>query len=207
MVKVAPSITTADLSHLADEVAKVKTADILHLDIMDGHFVPNITYGPHLVKSIKTNLIKDAHLMIEHPSQYIEKFADAGAGMISFHVEIKENIQKNIDLIKSLGKKAGLTINPATPVSKLKPYLDKIDFVLIMSVNPGFGGQSFMPIAIDKIRELRKIYSGDIEVDGGMNLETGRQCVAAGANILVVGAFLYNGKNPEKMIKELRSLR
>jgi len=206
MVKVAPSITTADLAHLQDEVNKVKTADFLHLDIMDGHFVPNITYGPHLVKSIKTNLIKDVHLMIEHPSQYIERFADAGAGMISFHVEIKENIQKNIDLIKSLGKKAGLTINPATPVSKLKPYLDKIDFVLIMSVNPGFGGQSFMHAAVDKIIELRKIYSRDIEVDGGINLETGRQCVAAGATILVVGAFLYNSKNPKELIKELRSL-
>lgn len=206
MVKIAPSITTVDFAHLQAEVDKVKTGDILHLDIMDGNFVPNITFGPALVKSINTPLTKESHLMIKSPSKFIERFVDAGSKRISFHVEIEENLLKNIKLVKSLNKKVGLAINPATPLSKLKPYLNKIDFVLVMSVNPGFGAQSFMPSVLGKIKELRKIYSGDIEVDGGINLETGKQCVEAGANILVVGAFLYASKNPEELIRKLKDL-
>ena len=214
-IRIAPSILSADFRHLEDEIKKVEAAgaDLIHIDVMDGHFVPNITIGPFVVKACRraTKLPLDVHLMIENPEQYIEAFAKAGADIITIHVEASKNLVSDIELIKKNGSKPGVVVNPATPIEKVFPVLDKVAMVLIMSVNPGFAGQAFMPEVIEKIRKLkvesRKLKIGiDIEVDGGINLETAKEVVAAGANILVAGSAVFGAKDYKEGIGKLKGL-
>lgn len=187
--------------------------DLLHVDIMDGHFVPNITMGPVIVKSIQTKLPIDLHLMIEHPEMYIEEFVKAATAnglpkekvSVTVHQEACKHLHRVIQLIKSFGVKAAVSINPATPVEMIRDVLGDLDMVLIMSVNPGFGGQKFIPVALEKIREIRKLKPDlDIEVDGGINAETAKQCVEAGANILVAGSYVFGAEDRKKAIESLR---
>ncbi len=214
MIYLAPSILSADFAKLAQEVHEVEQAgaDWLHIDVMDGHFVPNITIGPLLVEAIRphTKLPLDVHLMIEHPARYVPAFAKAGADMISVHVEADVHLHRTLQMIRQLGLRAGAVINPATPVEQLIPVLDMVDYILIMTVNPGFGGQPFIPSTLDKIRRLRTILvereltSIDIEVDGGVNADTAPQVVAAGANVLVAGNAIFGCSDRAKAIDELR---
>jgi len=215
MVIVAPSILSADFGDLAEEIKKVEKAGagMIHIDVMDGHFVPNITIGPLVVKAVRkcTKLPLDVHLMIENPDRYIPSFAEAGADIITIHVEASKDLNKDIELIKASGAKPGVVVNPATPIESVFGVLDKIKMVLLMSVNPGFEGQTFMAEVLPKIRKL-KAESGkqkadiDIEVDGGINLETARQAVEAGANVLVAGSAIFYSKDYKKIIKELKAL-
>ncbi len=215
MVVVAPSILSADFRYLEQEIKKIEKAGagMIHIDVMDGHFVPNITIGPLVVKAVRkcTKLPLDVHLMIENPDRYIPSFAKAGADIITIHVEASKDLNQDIELIKASGAKPGVVVNPATPIESVFGVLDKIKMVLLMSVNPGFEGQSFMAEVLPKIRKL-KAESGkqkadiDIEVDGGINLETARQVVEAGANVLVAGSAIFYAKDYNKIIKELRSL-
>lgn len=200
MIKIAPSILSADFSRLGEEVERLETegADWVHVDVMDGAFVPNITIGPSVVKAIRpwTALPFDVHLMIASPERYIEQFADAGADHITVHVEATDDIHGAIDLIHSLGKKAGLSLNPETPFPAVEPYLEGIDLLLVMTVHPGFGGQSFMPTGLPKIAAARERFDAmgsraEIEVDGGINYDTGRQCIKAGATVLAAGSALF----------------
>ena len=209
-IKVAPSILSADFSNLALELKKVERAgaDLIHVDIMDGHFVPNITIGPVVVKYIRkaTKLPLDVHLMIENPVKYLGAFVNAGSDMITVHIEtvsLKElaAISKGL---KHRGVKLGISLNPATPLLKIKKALGLVDFVLVMSVNPGFGGQAFIPSALNKIRQLRAIFKKDIAVDGGINNITGRQVREAGANILAAGSYIFGAKNTRAAINSLR---
>src|SRR5690625_4397458 len=201
MVKIAPSILSADFSKLGDEIADVEKggADYLHVDVMDGHFVPNITIGPLIVEAIKpvTELPLDVHLMIENPDQYIEVFATAGASIISVHQEVCVHLHRTIQSIKDLGMKAGDVINLATPVAMIEDILEYVDLVLVMTVNPGFGGQSFIESALPKINRLAELktkynYPFEIEIDGGVNEKTAKSCVDAGANVLVAGSAIFN---------------
>lgn len=208
-IKVAPSVIAADLTRLAEEVKKVEKAgaDLLHIDIMDGHFVPNITIGPDVVKALNkvTNLPLDVHLMISNPQKYIKAFSQAGADYITVHIETcKNNTQKVITQIKARGKKAGICLNPSTPLSSIKKLLKKVDLVLVMSVNPGFSGQKFMLSVLPKIKSLRKIFKGDIAVDGGINQDTARYVVSCGANILAAGSYVFEAKNPRRAIESLK---
>ncbi|MEQ6375280.1 ribulose-phosphate 3-epimerase [Bacillaceae bacterium S4-13-58] len=214
MVKIAPSILSADFARLGDEINDVEqgSADYIHVDAMDGHFVPNITIGPLVVEAIKpiTTLPLDVHLMIENPDQYIPDFAKAGASIISVHQEACIHLHRTIQLIKQLDIKAGVVINPATPVDLLFPILEEVDLVLIMSVNPGFGGQSFIPSSLSKIKKLKEwkqeySFSYEIEVDGGVNPQTARQCVEAGADVLVAGSSIFNMKNRKEAIQAIRN--
>ena len=214
-VKIAPSILAADFGRLLEEIKSVEDAgaDLIHVDVMDGHFVPNITIGVPVVASIKgkTSLPLDVHLMIEYPERYIKPFAEAGSDYITIHVEIRSKIEKIVDNIRKLGVKAGLAINPETSLVRLEPLLEKIDLALLMSVNPGFGGQAFNPEVITKVRNLRekieqKGLSTDIEVDGGINMETAPRLVAAGVNILVAGTAVFGRKDRRKAIRELRGV-
>lgn len=214
MIYLAPSILSADFAKLAQEVQEVEQAGAnwLHIDVMDGHFVPNITIGPLIVEAIRphTMLPLDVHLMIEHPDRYVPAFAKAGADMISVHVEADVHLHRTLQMIKQLGVRAGAVINPATPVEQLIPVLDIVDYILIMTVNPGFGGQPFIPSTLDKIRRLRSLLvereltSIDIEVDGGINAETAPQVVAAGANVLVAGNAVFGTADRAKALNELR---
>ncbi len=213
MLKIAPSILSADFSLLAEEIATVENggADLIHVDVMDGHFVPNITIGPLVVRSIKpkTSLPLDVHLMIENPDLYIEDFVKSGADLISVHAEATNHLHRTIHLIKDLGAKASVAINPATSLHVLDYVLEDLDMVLIMTVNPGFGGQSFINQMIPKIEELReKIkYRGlniDIEVDGGVNDKTCKDVIDAGANVLVAGSYIFKQEDREKAINNLR---
>jgi len=215
MVKIAPSILSADFGDLGSEIKKVEAAgaDLIHVDVMDGHFVPNITIGPLVVKACKkiSRLPLDVHLMIEAPDKYIPAFAKAGADIITIHVEASKNLERDIRAIRELKVKAGLVVNPATPIELVYPFLRQLDMVLIMSVNPGFEGQAFMPQALPKISALRHktaelgLSSFDIEVDGGINLETCKQVVAAGANVLVAGSAIFYAPDYTAIIKKMKS--
>ncbi len=204
--KIAPSILSADFGRLNEEIASVESyVDLLHVDVMDGHFVPNITIGAPVVKCIKSKLPLDLHLMIEHPERYVEDFVKAGAASITVHQEACKHLHRVIQQIKSLGVKAAVSINPATPLEMIREVLDDVDMVLIMSVNPGFGGQKFIEGALGKIAELRKLKPTlDIEVDGGINAETGKKCVEAGANILVAGSYIFGAGDRKLAIESLR---
>ncbi len=205
MIKIAPSILSADFSKLGEEIKDVEKggADYIHVDVMDGHFVPNITIGPLIVEAIRpiTSLPLDVHLMIENPDNYIPTFAKAGADIITVHVEACPHLHRTIQLIKSHGIKAGVVLNPHTPVSVIEHVLEDIDMVLLMTVNPGFGGQKFIHSVLPKIKQVAEMVKErnlevEIEVDGGVNAETARLCVEAGANVLVAGSAVYNQKRP-----------
>jgi len=213
MIKIAPSILSADFAKLGEEIKDVEKggADYIHVDVMDGHFVPNITIGPLIVEAIRpvTKLPLDVHLMIEQPDLYIKEFVRAGADIITVHVEASKHLHRTIQLIKSEGVKAGVVLNPHTPIESILHILEDIDMVLFMTVNPGFGGQSFIPQVLPKIKALadmikEKNLSVDIEVDGGINEETAKQCVAAGANVLVAGSFIYNKPDRHAAIQSLK---
>lgn len=215
MIKIAPSILSADFGKLYEDVNIIERAgaDILHIDVMDGHFVPNITIGPGVVKALrpKSNLIFDVHLMIENPDMYIPQFIEAGADIISVHVEASRHLHRTIQSIKDRGVKAAVALNPATPVSILDCIIEELDMVLLMSVNPGFGGQSFIQSSLGKIVELRtmcgqKGLNIDIEVDGGVNLSNLPQVVKAGANVIVAGSAIYNSPDVEAAVREFREI-
>jgi ribulose-phosphate 3-epimerase len=214
-LKIAPSILSSDFSKLGDVLQTLNTsgADMVHVDVMDGHFVPNITFGPPVIKKIRkySSLPFDVHLMIAPVHKYIKDFADAGADIITIHPEATEDLPASIKLIKSLGKKAGVSLNPETPVDKVLPVLNSIDLVLIMSVNPGFGGQSFMSEVLPKVQHLRKVIdekklSVEIEIDGGIDFVTGKLAKEAGVDILVSGTTLFKDENNLKNnIDQLRN--
>ena len=201
---VAPSLLAADFSKLREEIQEVESygAEYLHLDVMDGNFVPNISFGAPVISSIRkhSNLVFDVHLMVENPDRFIKDMVDAGADVITIHAEATKHLNRTIQLIKSYGKKVGVALNPSTPFDVIKYDLDNIDMVLIMTVNPGFGGQKFIPEMIQKIKDLRKINKNiDIEVDGGINDKTAKLVKEAGANVLVAGSYIFSGNYKEKI--------
>lgn len=208
---VAPSILSADFLRLGEAIHMVEEseAEWVHCDIMDGHFVPNISYGIPVVKAVRpaTKKVVDCHLMIEHPELYVGAFADAGADMITVHQEACTHLDRQVAQIHDLGCRAGVALNPATPVETLVDILHAVDMVLIMSVNPGFGGQKFIPRALDKVRRLRALAPDLlIQVDGGVNAETGAQLVAAGADVLVAGSYVFGAAEPKEAIHSLYTL-
>ncbi len=210
-IKVAPSLLAADFSRLGEEIEKVEKAgcDSLHIDVMDGHFVPNITIGPFIVKAIRklTRLPLDAHLMIEHPERFIEPFVEAGANHITVHAEACfGNLGEIIEVIHSHAITCGVSLKPKTPLSKIEQHLKDVDLVLLMTVNPGFGGQAFMSEVLPKIKDLRKSFNRDIQVDGGINRDTSRDAVEAGANVLVAGTYLFRHSDVSTAIREFKSL-
>ena len=214
MIKLAPSILSADFARLAEEVWEVEAsgADWLHVDVMDGHFVPNITLGPLVVKALRphTKLPMDVHLMIEQPARYVEAFAEAGADLISVHAEADPHLYRTLDLIRKLGKKPGVVLNPSTPAEFVAPVLDLVDYVLVMTVNPGFGGQQFLHPMLDKIRRMRSLLDErglshvEIEVDGGINRETARLVAEAGATVLVAGNAVFGRSDRAAAMAEIR---
>ena len=215
-IKISPSILSADFSNLGREIQNLERAkaDLIHIDVMDGHFVPNITIGPEVIKKLRkyTSLPFDVHLMISPVDNFIKNFADAGADIITIHPEATNDLVSSIKKIKSLNKKAGISLNPETSVDKVMSVLNLIDLVLIMSVNPGFGGQKFMPEVLDKIRDLKKLQikqnlNFDIEIDGGINFENYKLAIEAGANILVSGTTIFKSNNGDikKNIELLKS--
>lgn len=213
MIKIAPSILSADFARLGAEIKDVENggADYIHVDVMDGHFVPNITIGPLIVNAIRptTMLPLDVHLMIENPDLYIPEFAKAGADIITVHVEACRHLHRTLHLIKENGVKAGVVLNPATPVNTIEHILDDIDMVLLMTVNPGFGGQKFIHSVLPKIKTVASLIKErgldiEIEVDGGVNPETAKLCIEAGANVLVAGSAVFNMEDRKKAIEAIR---
>ncbi|WP_091610259.1 ribulose-phosphate 3-epimerase [Marinococcus luteus] len=213
MIKIAPSILSADFAELGRAVKEIDEAgaDYIHIDVMDGHFVPNITFGLPVIEAIRPYSDKpfDVHLMIEKPERYIEDFARAGADIISVHVEACPHVHRTIQQIKEAGCRAGVVLNPATPVEMITHILPDVDLVLLMTVNPGFGGQAFIPNVLDKIRAVKKAADVvnpelEIEVDGGVSRETAKDCLEAGANVLVSGSALFKQENKAKAIEELK---
>lgn len=213
MIKIAPSILSADFAKLGAEIKDVENggADYIHVDVMDGHFVPNITIGPLIVNAIRptTKLPLDVHLMIENPDLYIPEFAKAGADIITVHVEACKHLHRTLHLIKETGVKAGVVLNPATPINTIIHILDDIDMVLFMTVNPGFGGQKFIHSVLPKIKTAASMINErgldiEIEVDGGVNPETAKLCIEAGANVLVAGSAVFNQEDRKKAIEAIR---
>jgi ribulose-phosphate 3-epimerase len=214
MIQISPSILSADFARLGDAVAAVERggADLIHVDVMDGHFVPNITIGVPVVKSLKriAKVPLDVHLMIEEPDRYIEAFAEAGAAMLSVHVEVLPHLHRTVHAIKALKVKAGVVINPGTPVVALEEIAGDVDFVLVMSVNPGFGGQTFIPRSESKLREVRALLDAagnpaPIEIDGGVDQHNIARLVTAGASIFVAGSAIFNTPDPERATRELKA--
>ncbi len=214
MVKVAPSILSANFAKLGEEIEDVERggADYIHIDVMDGHFVPNITIGPLVVESIRsiTSLPLDVHLMIDNPDDYLSNFIDAGADIITVHVEACKHLHRTIHTIKQSRIKAGVALNPATPLSAIEYILEDVDLVLIMTVNPGFGGQSFISSVVPKIEQLAKLVKEknlacEIEVDGGINPQTAKVCKDAGANVLVAGSAVFGQMNRKQIIQQIRN--
>lgn len=212
-IQIAPSILSADFSCLDKEIRKVELAgaDMLHVDIMDGHFVPNITIGPVVVRCIRriTKLPLDVHLMIENPQKYTGSFADAGSDMITMHIETinPANFKAQAKILRRRNIKVGISLNPGTPISKIKTVLAYVDFVLVMSVNPGFGGQKFIPGVLPKIKQLRAIFRGDISVDGGINDQVAQSLIDSGANILAAGSYIFKSKNVKRAIERIRKIK
>jgi len=213
-VQIAPSLLSADFAALGEAIAKAERAgaDLIHVDVMDGHFVPNITIGPPVVKSLKrvSRLPLDIHLMIEQPDRFIEAFVSAGASSVTVHAEAVVHLHRTVHFIKSLGAKAGVALNPATPVTALEEIAGDVDYVLVMTVNPGFGGQTFIPRSESKVRAVRAMLDragsrAPIEVDGGIDVHTAPRIVAAGADVLVAGNAVFGSPDPERAIRELRA--
>jgi ribulose-phosphate 3-epimerase len=213
-IRLAPSILAADFAALGTAIAAVERggADLIHIDVMDGHFVPNLTVGPPVVRSLRrvATVPLDVHLMIEEPDRYVEAFVEAGAAMVSVHVEVVPHLQRTLSFIRSLGATAGAVLNPATPVGALSEVAADVDFVLVMTVDPGFGGQAFLPRSESKIRRVRALLDeagnpAPIEVDGGIDLETVGRVVSAGAEILVAGSAIFGAPDPEKAARELKA--
>ena len=213
-LQIAPSLLSADFARLGEAVAMAERggADMIHVDIMDGHFVPNLTMGPPVVKSLKrvAHVPLDVHLMIEEPDRYAEAFVEAGAASLTVHVEAVVHLHRTIQFVKSLGVKAGVALNPATPVSALEEIAGDLDYVLVMTVNPGFGGQTFIPRSTSKVRAVRELLRREgsgapIEVDGGIDVHTAPRIVAAGADILVAGSAIFGSRDPEAAIRALRA--
>jgi ribulose-phosphate 3-epimerase len=214
MIKIAPSILSANFARLEEDIKDVEQggADYIHIDVMDGHFVPNITIGPLIVEAIRpiTQLPLDVHLMIENPDQYINAFAKAGADILTVHVEACHHLHRTVQQIKTKGMKAGVVLNPHTPVSMIEHVIEDVDLVLLMTVNPGFGGQSFIHSVLPKIKQVADIVEKrklqvEIEVDGGVNPETAKLCIEAGANVLVAGSAIYNQKDRSQAITKIRN--
>ncbi len=211
MVLIAPSILSADFSRLKEEIKALEKAgaDMIHLDVMDGHFVPNLTFGALVVKAIRkcTKLPLDVHLMVKNPKKMLEWFRDGGADILTVHAESSSNLEALIDQIRGYGLKAGVALNPSTDEQVIQKVLNKTDIIMVMSVNPGFGGQSFMPATLDKIKRIKKMIKKRnilIEVDGGINSLNAKDCVSAGADILVAGTAVFKGGNYQKNIESLR---
>ncbi len=210
MIKIMPSILSADFCRLGEEIKRVENAGALHFDVMDGHFVPNISFGFPVLKATRkaTDAFLDVHLMISHPLDYAKRFVDAGADQITFHLESESNVGATVAQIKGMGCRAGIAIKPSTPAASVMPYVTDVDQILVMTVEPGFGGQTFMSSMMDKIRLLRSLADQinpnlDIQVDGGINYVTARVAIDAGANVLVAGSFIFDQDNPAEVIDRL----